>query len=335
MTTPQHKQNSTAQIEVLEPGLLTSVQDRGRFGHAALGVGHAGPMDRVCARLANALVGNPEHAALLEITLAGPSLRFNQDAVIALTGTDFDARIDDQPLPMWRPQPIVAGCTVTITAARHGTLGYLAIAGGIAVPPVLGSAATDINAAIGPFEGRALRRGDRLPLAASRQQLVLPDRHHQAWSLDPRPWFDVRAESKLHLIPGPDFDALDDASHAALFAEAFRISARSNRVGYRLDDVPLTLRARVERISEPTAAGTLQLPSGGQPIVLMAEHPTSGGYPRIGQVAAIDLPHLAQRRPGDRVRFAPISLDEAQTRYLERERELANLITAIAERLHP
>ncbi len=329
------RQSVRTDIEVLEPGLLTSVQDRGRFGHAALGVGHAGPMDRVCARLANALVGNPENAALLEITLAGPHLRFNQDAVIALTGADFDAHIDDQPLLTWRLQTVSTGSTVAIAAARRGTLGYLAIAGGIAVTPVLGSAATDINAAIGPFEGRALRRGDQLPIGVATPQLTLPVRHQQPWSLDPRPWFDEHADQPLHLIAGPDIDALDDVSRTALFAEPFRVSARSNRVGYRLDDVSLSLRIPVERISEPIAAGTLQLPSGGQPIVLMAEHPTSGGYPRIGQVANVDLARLAQRRPGDRVRFAAISLDEAQTRYLEREREVANLITAIAERLHP
>jgi antagonist of KipI len=157
--------------------------------------------------------------------------------------------------------------------------------------------------------------------------------YHQTWSLDPRPWFDPDSSHPIHLIRGRHFDVLDAASHAALFAAEFRVTADSNRVGFRLDGVRLALAAPLEIVSEPVAFGTLQLPPGGQPIALMAEHPTTGGYPRIGQVAAIDLPRLAQRRPGDPVHFREIGLDEAQTRYLRREHELARLLDAIATRL--
>jgi len=153
------------------------------------------------------------------------------------------------------------------------------------------------------------------------------------WSLDPRPWFDGDPLHPIHLIRGAHFEALDAASRAALFASEFRIDADSNRVGFRLDGARLALSEPLELVSEPVASGTLQLPPGGQPIALMAEHPTIGGYPRIGQVAAIDLSRLAQRRPGEGVRFAEIDLGAAQTRYLQRERELARLIDQIAERL--
>jgi antagonist of KipI len=152
------------------------------------------------------------------------------------------------------------------------------------------------------------------------------------WSLDPRPWFDPDPAHPIHLIRGAHFDALDGPSRAVLFASEFRIDADSNRVGFRFDGPRLALSAPLELVSEPVATGTLQLPPGGQPIALMAEHPTIGGYPRIGQVAAIDIPRLAQRRPGDTVRFAEIDLATAQTRYLQRERELARLIDQIAER---
>ena len=192
------------------------------------------------------------------------------------------------------------------------------------------------------MDGRPLREHDRLLIRnASADDIVRardqppassPPRSGR-WSLDPRPWFDTDIASPIHLIRGSHFDALDAASRAALFAKNFRIAAESNRVGFRLDGARLELAAPLELVSEPLAAGTLQLPPGGQPIALMVEHPTIGGYPRIGQIAAVDLARLAQRRPGDPVRFVEIDLDEAQTRYLERERELERLIAAIGERL--
>jgi len=153
------------------------------------------------------------------------------------------------------------------------------------------------------------------------------------WALDPRPWFDPDPGHAIHLICGRHFDALDEASREALFAAEFKVAPDSNRVGFRLDGPRLALAAPLELVSEAVAFGTLQLPPGGQPIALLAEHPTTGGYPCIGQIAAIDLPRLAQRKPGDGVRFREIGLDEAQTRYLRRDRELAQMIEAIAKRL--
>ncbi len=326
----RHTAKSSATIDVLAAGLLTSVQDRGRYGFAALGVGRAGPMDPVAARLANALAGNPGDAALLEITLSGPRLRFDCTTTIALAGAEFAATLDGKPVPGWRPFEVAAGSILAIGGARRGTIGYLAVAGGLEVGAVLGSAASDLNAATGPFD-RPLQAGDRIAVGTPAPKRTRDPR----WSLDPRPWFDPDPERVVHLIPGADLDALDEASQTALFTRPFRVSARSNRVGYRLDDVALALRAPLERISEPVVAGTMQLPPGGQPIVLMAEHPTSGGYPCIGRVAAVDRARLAQRRPGEPLRFAPISLDAAQTRYLERERELEALLAAIAERQNP
>ena len=306
-------------VEILRTGVLTTLQDRGRPGSAMLGVGTAGAMDDVALRLANALVGNASGAAALEITLIGPRLRFDAAATIALTGAEHPG------VPMWRAVRIDAGSVLDLGHARHGARAYLAIAGGFAVEHVLGSASTDVNAQLG---GRPLREGDRLAVGDAH-----PRESDASWSLDPRPWFDADPATPIRLIRGAHFMALDAASRTALFGREFRIASDSNRVGFRLDGPRLTLSAPLELISEPLAAGTLQLPPGGQPIALMAEHPTVGGYPRIGHVAAVDLALLAQRRPGDTVRFAEIDLDDAQTRYLEREHALAGLIEAIHERL--
>lgn len=323
-------------IRVAKAGLLDTVQDRGRNGAAAFGIGTSGAMDEVSLRLANALVGNSDDAAALEFTAVGPTLRFDRDTTIALTGAPFDARIGNDAVEPWRPLRICAGDELDLGRARDGLRGYLAVAGGFAIDRVLGSASTDLNAALGPFDGRALRKGDLLTASAATNASARPDRDMSLpahWSLDPRPWFDADASRPIRIIRGSHFDALDANSQRALLDSTFRISSESNRVGLRLDGSTLALHAPLELVSEAVAFGTVQLPPGGQPIVLMAEHPTTGGYPRIAQVAAIDLPRLAQRRPGATVRFAEIGLGDAQTRYLHRERELARLVETILQRL--
>lgn len=331
-------------IEVLRPGVLTTLQDRGRHGCAMLGVGRAGAMDDAAMRLANALAGNVDGAPVLEITLSGPTLRFDASAAIALTGAEFSLRIDGTAAPMWQRVAVEAGRVLEIRAARRGARAWLAVEGGFAADAVLGSVSTDVNARLGGLDGRALRERDRLALGTARLRagdgvapaapIDVPVALPSHWSLDPRPWFAADAATPIRVMRGTHFEALDAASRRALFEGEFRLGADSNRVGFRLDGPRLALTVPIEMVSEPLAVGTLQLPPGGQCIALMAEHPTVGGYPRIGQIAAIDLPRFAQRRPGDRVRFAEIGLDEAQTRYLEREHALARLIEAIGERLN-
>jgi antagonist of KipI len=334
-------------VRTLSPGLLTTVQDGGRAGHAAIGVGGAGAMDGVALRLANLLIGNAQNAAALEITLRGPRLRFESDALIALSGAEIEARCDEITVPAWRPALLRAGSELVLGGMRRGTRAYLAIAGGFDLPPALGSRSTDLNAGIGPI-ARPLAAGDVLPCSTAPRDLcrelwiALDAREPRAsggfaatnYSLDPAPWFDAHGDRVLRLIPGTHFDRLDAASQRALFEREFRIGVDSNRVGLRLEGAPLQLAQAHEAISESVAPGTLQLPPGGVPIVLAAEAPTTGGYPRIGHVAGIDQPHLAQRRPGDAVRFTPCDLAEAQMRYLERERAIVRLAQNMTERLH-
>lgn len=315
-------------VLVVKPGMLTSVQDLGRLGMAALGVGSSGPMDRTLFRLAQALAGNETGSAALEITITGPILRFDAGCRLALTGDFARPKIDGVAVGCWRPLTIEAGAELDCGPLRTGVRGYLAIAGGIGVAPVLGSRATDLNAGIGPNEGRALQAGVVLPTAPTPQFSV----SRSNWSLDPAPWFDADASQPIHCFAGRGHDALDTASINALEREEFSIGIDNNRVGIRLDGPALRVCEPVELISEPVNFGTVQLPPGGQPIALMAEHPTMGGYPRIAQIAAVDLGRFAQRRTGERVRFAWLSVGQAQARYLAQQRELATLIRAIGER---
>ncbi|HEX8455613.1 MAG TPA: biotin-dependent carboxyltransferase family protein [Longimicrobium sp.] len=327
-------------IEVLRAGLLTTVQDLGRTGFQDQGVPVGGAADPVALRIANLLVGNAQGAAGLEMTLAGPRLRFARTALIALGGAGMTADLDGVPIPFWRPVRVRAGETLGVRGARTGCRAYLACAGGIAVPPVLGSRATYLPSAFGGFEGRALRTGDRLPIgkasaqsAAVRTAIEREGRRNgvASWRVAPSALPAYRAEPELLLIPGSHTDALTESSRARLFSERFRVSQHSDRMGCRLEGPALVLSAPIELTSEGVAPGTVQLPPGGSPIVLMADGGTTGGYPRIGHVATVHLPLLAQLRPGDHLRFRMTTLEEAHR--LLRARELALTLLADALRL--
>jgi biotin-dependent carboxylase-like uncharacterized protein len=314
-------------IEVIKPGLLSSVQDRGRYGYASYGVGHSGAMDAIALSLANALVDNECDAVALEITLIGPVLRFTRAARIAICGAEVAATLDQRPIELWKTIEVSAGSILDTSKIKHGARAYIAIAGGFAGQPVLGSRASDINAGLGcPL----LAKGDILQsFASTRRDSQKPTN----WRLDPSPWFDRERSQPISAIRGTHFEALDASSQQAFWESEFRIAIDSNRVGFRLEGTPLVMCSPLELISEPVAMGTVQLPPSGQPIALMAEHPTTGGYPRIAQIAACDFSRLAQRRPGDSVRFIELSMDDAQRRYLAQQRELTRLVRAIRERL--
>ena len=308
-------------IAVLRPGQLTTVQDLGRHGHQHEGVPESGAMDRHAARLVNLLLGNDEDAALLEVTLTGPALRFGAATVIAIGGADFAATLDDEPVASWKTIRVAAGSTLELRAASDGCRAYIAFAGGIDVPIVLGSRSTCLVASFGGHQGRALRAGDELAIGVSRAD---PPRRSLAASLRPA------YRSTIRLVAGEHLPLLDDGSRAALFSGGFTISTRSDRMGYRLHGERLALREPLELLSGGVPAGAVQLPPGGAPIILMADHQTTGGYPIVGHVASVDLGSVAQLRPGDVISFIGISLDEAQRLYLERERS----IDALRRTLH-
>lgn len=316
-------------LTIRQPGPLTTLQDPGRNGSAHLGIGHAGAADLPALRLANALVGNDDAACALEATLLGPSLEFDHDAVVAVTGAPLPkARVGDQPLPAWRPVLVPAGVRLALGPMAHGCRSYLAVAGGIDVPGWRNSRSTDVNARLGPLS-RPLEAGDELPIGQSTDLPATP----VDWSLDPRPWFDASSFRRVRLLPGSHTDRLDATSRERLAGETFHIDNDSNRVGVRLDGPRLALASALELISEGVVAGTMQLPPGGQPIIMGCEHPVTGGYPRIAQVCAVDMPVLAQCRPSDTVRFEWVDHGQAMQCLSERETALKQLIARIRARL--
>jgi antagonist of KipI len=320
-------------IFVLKPGLLTTVQDLGRYGWQRHGVIVSGAMDPFALRLANLLVGNDEGEAALEMTWIGPELKFETDSLIAVTGGNLNPSVNGQPVPIWRPVLVKSGSVLRFTAAINGCRGYLAAAGGFRIASVLGSKSTYLRAGIGGFEGRALRETDRLPLGTPapavqsqiRQLQTFPDNSPFAsvnWRVSEHSLSFYREKKTIRVMRGGEFLHFNEASRSRFFHEEFRVTPQSDRMGYRLSDVTLELQKPLEMISEAVTAGTIQVPPDGNPIVLTADRQTTGGYPKIAQIISADLPILAQIKPGEKLRFREVSLEEAQELYRSREQEL-------------
>jgi antagonist of KipI len=308
-------------IRVIRPGLLTTVQDLGRWGKQRYGVVVGGAMDPFALRMANLLVGNDEGAAALEMTLLGPTLRFEQDALIALCGGEFQAKRDDDTMPTWRPIFVKQETSLNFGSAVSGARGYLAVAGGINVPLVLGSRSTYLHGKFGGCEGRALQEGDLIPVVGPTLAVSPSSFHWRVGSLIPA----YDHSPTLRVILGSEFDWLTAGSQEQLFSAEFEVTPQSDRMGYRLSGPGLELSSLRELISEAVCPGTIQVPADGQPILLMADCATTGGYPKAACVASVELPLAAQLRPGSKLRFAAISLAEAQSLLRQREADIARL----------
>lgn len=323
-------------LQIIKPGLLTTVQDTGRYGFQKDGMVVSGAMDTVALRLGNLLVGNQENEAALEITLVGPSICFTEDHLIALTGADFSSTLNGKPLKMWRPIYIPKGSTLEFGPPKAGCRSYLAVAGGIGVPEVMGSSSTYLRARMGGFLGRALQADDTLPvntasdisssfihhLANSESQ----EEHVQSlWSIDPKLFQHGEALPVIRALKGPEYDLFTDESKVCCWESTFKVSLQSDRMGYRLQGVNLDLKEQVEMLSTAVTFGTVQVPPEGNPIVLMADHQTTGGYPRIAQVITADLPTLAQVMPGSNIQFTEVTLEQAQRLYLQQEQTIEKL----------
>ncbi len=308
-------------IRVLRPGLLTTVQDLGRWGMQRFGVVGGGAMDPFALRMANLLVGNDDNAAALEMTLLGPTLHFERDALVALCGGDFRPQLDGHTVPTWRPVFIQPGTTLNFGLATSGCRGYLAVAGGVNVPVVLGSRSTYLHGKFGGHEGRALKEGDCLSIA---DKSLAVSRSPANWCIGSM--MPTYSDSPtLRVILGSEFDWLTNTSQEQLFSAEFEVTPQSDRMGFRLSGPMLELTAPRELISEAVCPGTIQVPADGQPILLMADCATTGGYPKAACVASVDLPLAAQLRPGARLRFSVISLAEAQSLLRERDVDIARL----------
>jgi biotin-dependent carboxylase-like uncharacterized protein len=332
-------------VKVLRPGALATLQDLGRGGMQHLGIVPGGAMDAVSHRIANALVGNHDDAATLEMAMSGPELLFEEDALTALAGARFEAWIDGAPFPGARPVLVRAGARMRIGRATAGAFGYLAVAGGFDVPIVLGGRGTYLAGEFGGLGGRLVSSGASLPLASGAAALAAArfaravQKQHAVelagGAARSVRWFapaltvHATEPSLARAVDGAHAALFTDAARAAFYAERWRVAPDSNRMGYRLLGPRLELAAPAEIVSQATCLGTVQVPPSGQPIVLMADHQTTGGYPKIAEVIAADAPSLSQVPPGGAVRFAPVRLDDADAARETLAKRVADLVERI------
>jgi antagonist of KipI len=307
----------SALLEVIAPGMLTTVQDLGRVGHQREGVPVSGAMDPWALETGNALLGNPRGAAALEIALAGPTLRMRAEALLCFTGADFGAEVAGRRIAPWTVVQARAGDTIRCAGPARGAWAYLCFAGGIDVPPVLGSRSTYLRGGFGGFEGRTLRAGDVLHAGPARSPMGA------GTALDPAAVHAPVAAFVARAVPGPEEHLFGREAVESFYGSAFAVSPQSDRMGYRLDGPRIRPAAPSgDLASEGTAWGLVQVPPDGQPIVLMADRQTTGGYARIATVASVDVPRIAQLLPGGIVRFRRVTVDEAREAALAERRLL-------------
>ncbi|NVZ71705.1 biotin-dependent carboxyltransferase family protein [Pseudomonas costantinii] len=309
-------------IKVIRPGLFSSFQDTGRVGFQHWGVPVNGAMDQDAHALANLLVGNPTTAATLEMTIQGPVLCFQAKALIALAGADLGANLDGAALKPGHAVCVKPGAVLRFEKREYGARAYLAVSGGYLLQPVMNSRSTYSRGGFGGQFGRALSVGDVIPICSSfanPPRLNIPAGLLFAAPINP---------VSIRVLHGREWADFSETARHDFLNEPYQLTAASDRMGYRLDGAALDLAQPKQLLSESVAFGTVQVPAGGQPIVLMADRQTTGGYPRIAQVASVDLPKLAQLMPGDGIRFSLIDLRTAQALFVARMRTLKKLEVA-------
>lgn len=324
-------------LEITRGGAFTTVQDLGRPGFQRYGVAVGGAVDAFAARVANILVGNDQGAAVLEMTLQGPELRFSEETLVAWSGGGFVAHLGAEELPRDRPVRVPAGVTVSFGGTKGGARAWLAVAGGVDVPLVLGSRSTYRRAGIGGHEGRTLIAGDLLPCGAASAwaQAIVASLRDSARRTPP---WSVRAETLgkaptpgcVRALRGPEWQWFGGEAQQRIFGSEFSVTKDADRMGIRLKGPALAIAKPREMISDAVNTGVVQVPPSGQPIVLLTSRQTIGGYPRLAAVAAVDAGRLAQLSPGDQLRFEEISLATAHELYIGRERDLNRVRTGLA-----
>ncbi|MDR2006742.1 MAG: biotin-dependent carboxyltransferase family protein [Acidaminococcales bacterium] len=303
-------------LKVLNPGFFATIQDLGRTGFLAFGVPQAGALDDYACRAANLLAGNDENAPLLELTMFGGEYEFCADTLIALAGADMAAELDGAPLGNWSSRRVKKGQKLALSFAGSGCRAYLAVAGGFKIAKTMGSCSTHTRSGIGGMEGRPLRKGDLLPMAESAggQEKNLPG------ELKP-----TAVPPLLRVLPGPQADAFSGDVFAVLESEEYLIEADSDRMGYRLRGPSLKHKAGADIISDALISGGVQAPGSGQPIIMLNDCQTTGGYTKLCFVVSPDLPLLAQCRPGDRIKFRAVTEEESLLALEEYKGRLARL----------
>ena len=317
---------SSDTLEVLAPGMLTTVQDLGRTSYQRFGVPQSGALDATALRVANILLGNREGAAGLEITANGPRFRFLADTVIAVTGANLGATLDGQPLPGWQSFLASNGSVLDFEGPNDGLRSYVAFAGGIDVPLVMGSRSTYLRGGFGGFEGRALMAGDILKTFSPEVALALegnglPD------DLAPE---SVGHDHEIRVVLGPQEEAFSSDGVSAFLSSGYTVAQDSDRMGYRLEGPSIEHVGAADIVSDATALGSVQVPGAGHPIILLADRGTTGGYAKIATLVSPDISLLAQATPGDTVRFKAVSVAESHEILAEQESMIADVKRSVA-----
>ena len=299
-------------IHVQAPGLFTTVQDLGRPGFGPMGVSPSGAADPISLRLGNRLVGNTDGAAALEMTLLGGTFLFPEGGIVALAGSDFDADLNGQQISIWTPIAIGPKQTLRVGPSRSGARCYLCVHGGIEVVPFLGSAATHVLSGLGGFNGRALRKGDVLPIGPAATTF----RKRKVSSKALR---HLVSRKILRVTSGPQSHWFPESSRQLFYADSYRVTEDSNRMGLRLEGNAIPPHTHGTMITEGVSLGAVQVPDGGQPIILFVEQQTTGGYPKIANIICADLASIGQLRPRDEIRFEQVGLETARALLKEQE----------------
>ena len=302
-------------VTVVTSGLLSTLQDLGRPGLARLGVSACGAADSLALRIANRLAGNPDTTAAIEMTLLGGTFQFESAAHLAVAGADMEPSIDGRPMPSYETVSLAAGAVLRFGAARSGARTYLAVRGGFELPPVLGSVSTHLDSRLGGLQGRALRAGDRLPLAGTAAPSGATPPARSLSRQDRQP---VAPRTTLRITEGAQATRFADATRAILSEQEYRVTAETNRMGLRLEGALLPAPPG-SMLSEGMPLGALQVPPGGQPVILFVDHQTTGGYPVIAAVVSADLPHVGQLRPRDTIRFEWVTMPTARSLLRDQE----------------
>ncbi len=304
-------------IQIQTAGLFTTVQDLGREGFGPMGVSPSGAADPISLRLGNRLVGNPEDAAALEMTLLGGAFLFPEGGILALTGSDFGATLDNVPVDPWMSLEARPSQTLRLGPTRSGARSYLCVQGGIVVKPFLGSASTHILSGLGGFKGRALRKGDVLSIASASQP-------YRRRTVAPRVLSRLSPRKILRCTPGPQSEWFPESSQSLFYNSTYLVAEESNRMGLRLEGPSVPVSSGGHMITEGVSLGAIQVPGGGSPIILFVEQQTTGGYPKIANVISADLPGVGQLRPRDEIRFECVTFEVARSLLHEQEELLSS-----------
>jgi len=309
-----------ASIIIQSAGMLTTVQDQGRFGYQRYGMPVSGAMDIFSYKLANLLVGNNAPEACLETTITGPEILFTDKGAVAICGADMGPLKNGMPVSMNKTIEIKSGDRLSFTGLKNGCRCYIAFAGGINVPPVMGSRSTYLRAKIGGFGGRALKSGDELPLGESEKRIRILE-------IPGKLLLTYKSSQTVRICPGPEISRFGLEGIQQLLTSEYIVTDHSDRMGYRLAGNLIKHKSsNADIISAGISAGTIQIPGDGQPVILMADRQTTGGYSRIANVISADLTLVAQMIPGDHIRFMEISIEQAQALYIARGKMIMELL---------